>query len=110
MAAKFTDRVLATAPLMMLVERLRTVQGFQITKEYPDGFGGAIFELIHSISFSSWGENITIHFSIYNDTQTLVEIKSECTLPTQVVDWGKNKKNVTAIMSYLLNGIMVSRI
>ena len=109
MAKSFEDKVIATAPLMTLVERLRRVQGYQITKEFPDGRVGAYFELIHSISFSSWEENIHMHFSIYSDTQTLVEIKSECSLPTQLVDWGKNKQNVTNIMSYLLSGIMITR-
>lgn len=109
MAANFSDKVLATAPLMMLVDRIRVIRDYQITKEYPDGRGGVYFELIHSISFSSWGENISLHMSPYNDTQTLIEIKSECSLPTQLVDWGKNKKNVTTIMSYLLAGVMVNR-
>ena len=109
MAANFVDSVNATAPIMTLVGRIRSIQGYQIIRETPGGRGGVEFELIHSISFSSWGENILLHLGPINETQTRVDIKSECSLPTQMFDWGKNKKNVVTIMNYLLNGIMVTR-
>lgn len=110
MAANFADRVVASAPIMTLVGRIRGIQGYNILREVPFGNGGVEFELTHTLSFSSWGENILIHLLPYNGTQTMIDIKSECSLPTQLVDWGKNKKNVVTIMNYLLNGIMVSRI
>lgn len=48
------------------------------------------FQLIaHTgFSFSSWSEEVTVNIS-----DSMLDIKSECT-GNQVVDWGKNKKNV----------------
>ena len=50
MAAKSNDRVIVTAQLMFLVERLRQINGYNVVREYADGRGGAIFELTHDIS------------------------------------------------------------
>src|SRR5262249_2621791 len=38
----------------------------------------------------SWGEKITITFVAGNS----LVVRNECTLPTQCIDWGKNKSNV----------------
>jgi hypothetical protein len=43
-----------------------------------------------SVSFWSWGEKLTVEVE---DDGTVV-IRSQCSLPTQCFDWGKNKKNV----------------
>lgn len=45
----------------------------------------------------SWGENVTLHMS---DTQqgTAVRIRSQCSFPLQLIDWGKNRKNVQEIV------------
>jgi hypothetical protein len=110
MAASFSDKVLATTQIMTLVQRLRMIQGFAIRGEAPDGRGGVNFKMSSDISFSSWGENINLHMYPYNEQQTFVEIKSECSMPTQVIDWGKNKSNVNKIMNYLLDGIMVQKV
>ena len=50
-----------------------------------------------SITLWSWGEKIQIR---YLPNQN-IEIKSECTLPTQCFDWGKNQKNVQQFLSKL---------
>ncbi len=110
MGANFKDYIVATAPLMFLVQRTRTIQGFSIKGEFPDGLNGVIFKLSAGVSFSSWGENVDIHMFPYNEQQTMIEIKSECDLPTQIVDWGKNRHNVEDIMRYLLNGINSMRV
>ena len=109
MAAKSNDRVIVTAKLMFLVERLRQINGYNVVREYADGRGGAIFELTHDISFASWGENIKMDLYPCNEQQTVVEIISECALPTQMIDWGRNKTNVNEILTYLLSGLMVQR-
>jgi hypothetical protein len=49
-----------------------------------------------SLNLSSWGEKISV--SIEGTTATIV---SKCMLPTQCIDWGKNKKNVTLLLSKL---------
>lgn len=37
----------------------------------------------------SWGEKITIQVE-----EGAITVKSECVYPLQLIDWGKNKKNV----------------
>ena len=109
MAAKYTDKVLATAQLMTLVQRARAIQGFTIVSELADGRGGVNFHMSASINFASWGEKIDLHMFPYNEQQTMVEIKSECAMPTQLFDMGKNKENVEKIMGYILGGIVIQR-
>jgi hypothetical protein len=41
-------------------------------------------------SFWSWGERFLIHVS----ARSTIEVRSECLLPTQCIDWGKNRANV----------------
>ncbi|PID26581.1 MAG: hypothetical protein CR982_09510 [Candidatus Cloacimonadota bacterium] len=56
--------------------------------------------LIHArskLNFSSWTEKISIKVDDNGD----VTIKSKCFLPTQIVDWGKNEKNVKKIFNSL---------
>jgi rhomboid protease GluP len=48
-----------------------------------------------SLSLSSWGESITIEISDRN-----ISIESTC-VGNQLVDWGKNKKNVEALLEQL---------
>ena len=101
MARQHNENVLASAPLMMLVERMRGLQGLRIMNELGDGTGGVVFFLQNEVSMKSWGEDITVHMSIYDDTRTLVEMESKSSLPTQLVDMGKNKQNVALIKARL---------
>lgn len=109
MGAKASDKVLVTGQLMYLVERLRSVQGFYIKQEIPDDKGGVVFQMGHSMSWLSWGENISVNMYPYSDQQTVVDIKSECAMPTQIFDWGQNRQNVNDIMKYLLYGLTVQK-
>lgn len=52
--------------------------------------------LRHGISCSSWGERITITPEYHS-----IRVVSECTAPLQVIDWGKNRKNVELVRSCL---------
>ena len=63
MGAKASDKVLVTGQLMYLVERLRSVQGFYIKQEIPDDKGGVVFQMGHSMSWLSWGENISVNIN-----------------------------------------------
>ena len=58
---------------------------------------GVWYRFHHGVSFSSWGEKITITLTYINDYSTNVDIHSECGMPTQVIDWGKNKRIVCNI-------------
>lgn len=62
---------------------------------------GVLFQFGHSISMSSWGENITITLSAQTPEYTTVTICSKCAMPTQIVDWGKNKSNVDSIFAFI---------
>lgn len=64
---------------------------------------GVWFRFHHGVSFSSWGEKITITLSYLNPVTTQLQIHSECGLPTQFIDWGKNKKIVNSIHDYILS-------
>ena len=44
------------------------------------------------MSIYSWSENITVEL-YENGNLTEVDFKSKCALPTQIIDWGKNKRN-----------------
>ncbi len=67
----------------------------------PDGVW---FRILHGMSAASYGEKITVTLKALPG-QTSVHIHSECGLPTQLVDYGKNRKNVEAIFAYFEQGI-----
>ena len=64
---------------------------------------GMKFCFASDVNFSSWGENIDIDVFYVNDNASQVVIKSECSLPTQIIDWGKNKSNVNKIYNQLIS-------
>ena len=45
----------------------------------------------------SCGENLSVSVN----TPGMVQITSKCVLPTQIIDWGKNKKNCNMFMKAL---------
>lgn len=55
------------------------------------------FNVAIGLSLSSWGEHVTIN--IYQDGT--ISIYSECIMPLQCFDWGKNKKNVFRFFNQL---------
>ncbi len=62
---------------------------------------GVWFRFHHGTTFSSWGEKITVTLTPLPSNITKVDVKSECGMPTQVVDWGKNRQNVCNILEYI---------
>ena len=62
---------------------------------------GVWFRLHHGVTFTSWGEKITVTLTPLRENVTQVTIHSECGMPTQVIDWGKNKQVVCNIYEYL---------
>jgi hypothetical protein len=49
-----------------------------------------------SVNLWSWGERVVIEF--FNDG---ILVTSSCALPTQCIDWGKNKRNVKKFINAL---------
>ena len=62
---------------------------------------GVWYRIHHGASFTSWGEKITITLTMLGEAMTQVNIHSECGMPTQVIDWGKNKQVVCNVYEYL---------
>ena len=77
-------------------EQLRT----ELKSENPTPTG-VWFRLHHGATFTSWGEKITITLTPCGANATQVTIHSECGMPTQVIDWGKNKQIVCNVYEYL---------
>ena len=63
-----------------------------VREETPDGIVGST-----SMNLRSWGEKVLIDFLPDNS----ISITSKCALPTQCMDWGKNKKNVGRFIAEL---------
>jgi hypothetical protein len=68
--------------------------GFKVQEANPDG--GSLAARA-GFSLRSWGENISVHV----DDAGTVEVTSQCLLPTQMVDYGKNKANVNRFLAGL---------
>ncbi len=65
---------------------------------------GVWYRIHHGMSALSYGELITITLT-YTATGTDVKIHSECAMPTQLMDGGKNKNNIRLIYEYLEKGL-----
>lgn len=63
------------------------------------GYGarGGAWHIAPGPSLLSWGEKMTITPLAPN----VVRVRSECGLPTQCIDWGKNAKNVRSLIQVL---------
>lgn len=53
-----------------------------------------------SMGMRSWGENVLATIG-YGPRGAVLMLRSECALPTQVIDWGKNRQNVELIVEAL---------
>lgn len=61
----------------------------------PDG---TQFRVSTGMSFGSWGENITV----VRVAADRITVRSECSMPTQVFDWGRNESNVKKFFATLV--------
>lgn len=59
------------------------------------------FNFKHSASFTSWGEHISVTLYPINENETSVNIRSECSMPTQIIDWGQNSDNINLLFRHL---------
>lgn len=60
-----------------------------------DSGPGQVSALI-SISVTSWGEQVTVSVSEASEG-TVIDIHSKSRFPLQVIDWGRNKRNVERV-------------
>jgi hypothetical protein len=72
--------------------------GFKVSEANPDG---GWVKARAGFSLRSWGENITISV----DDGGGLQVTSQCLMPTQIVDYGKNKSNVNRFMTRMSAGL-----
>ena len=103
MAASAQDARVYNIPIDYFVQKLRAIQtsglGLTYTSEAATPYGYQ-FHIYRGVSLTSWGENVTVTLSSQGNG-TNVAIYSECSLPTQLIDWGKNSQNIYSIFMYL---------
>lgn len=105
MAAKSQDTRVLNYNVSVIQEELRNPRfcselRLELKSENPETWG-VWYRFHHGVSFSSYGEKITISLTVIDQGSTKVDILSECGMPTQIFDWGKNKSNISAIFNYL---------
>lgn len=109
MGAKAENLKNYQVPIDYFVNKTRGIEragfDFKITSENPSQ-DGVWFRIIHGMSMKSYGEKITITLRVIPGG-TSVHVHSECGMPTQLFDMGKNKQNVEQIFGYLENGMPV---
>ncbi len=98
MAANYSNNYIFNATIAQLVPVIRdrafaNELNIEMKSENPMP-NGVWYRFHHGVTFTSWGEKITITLTPASPTATNVHIKSECGMPTQVIDWGKNKQVV----------------
>lgn len=90
-------------PVDYFAQLCRTIDGaglnVNLKSENPGDNGSIWFRVHHGMTMTSYGEKITITLKPQGNG-TDVHILSECAMPTQLVDYGKNKQNCAAIFGY----------
>ena len=107
MAAKYSNTYALNAYIGHICEVVKDMRFYDFLKLKFNSVsqiqGGMLYRYTSSINLSSWGENIDITVLYINENSSQVIIKSECALPTQLIDWGKNKSNVEKIYNHLIS-------
>lgn len=104
MAASFSDARIYQIPYNRFVDAVCTPQfsstlRLQFLRTIPLG-AGCTYRFSHGMSFSSYGEDVEISILPTGPSTTQININSTCSVPTQVIDWGKNRENVMGIWKY----------
>jgi hypothetical protein len=107
MGKKAQDTKNYSVPRDFFVQKLRNIESaglnLALKSENPVA-GGVWFRIHHGMTMRSYGEKITVTLTDVNGG-TRVDILSECGMPTQIIDYGKNASNVKVIFRYLENGL-----
>ena len=97
------------APIDYFVMKIRNIEhsglSYSFKSENPTP-NGVSFHLSNGFSMRSYYEKIVITM-IPTPNGTNIDIISQCGLPTQIVDWGKNADNIRELFSYLEKGMPV---
>lgn len=108
MAASAQEGRVYPVSMDFILWKLRTIDSSNLNvslkSENPEQNGTIWFRIHHGMSMASYGEKITVTVAPVNGG-TSIHILSQCGMPTQIIDYGKNKKNVAAIFRYLEDGM-----
>jgi hypothetical protein len=96
--AYHTERYSASADkspdLRVTVRATLTALSWSIREEASDQIVAST-----GVNIRSWGEKILINFL----PDKSISVTSKCALPTQCLDWGKNKANIQKFMDEIRN-------
>ena len=106
MAANHRDSYVVQATMGQLIALIRdphfsTALNIEMKSENPSP-PGVWYRFHHGVSFTSWGEKITITLMPLDPYNVRIDIHSECGMPTQIIDYGRNKRNVCNIFEYIV--------
>lgn len=109
MAASSQGSQTLNVPIQAVINLLRDPNfhaNFKFTYK-GEYFGGyySTFTYSHGVTFTSWGETVTVTVSVPPSNMVQIDIRSECSMPTQIIDWGKNKENVDNIFKFIYANI-----
>jgi hypothetical protein len=107
MAANHVEARMIPASVNAVIQTVRSISYSKLGITYLNEYAipnGVVANLSHNVSLSSWGENIRVTITAQGES-SFVEIYSECSLPTQIVDWGKNGQNIVKIFNYIVQNV-----
>jgi hypothetical protein len=93
MAASAEKTLFIDVPYDRVFAMMITIMSNVGIKSYNCDPATKIFTATTGMSFSSYGEDLMIAV-IPTVKGSSVRIRSECSMPTQVIDYGRNKKNI----------------
>ena len=95
MGASATQQIQVNADqgqLAQLIPAALQSLGWSCYQSSPTSFNSSV-----NLGWLSWGENITVDFS----HPSWIQVTSKCAFPLQIVDWGKNQKNIDKFLAQL---------
>ncbi len=107
MAAEYTGQRFYPVPIDYFIQKSRMVGQAGIKMRYASEVpipNGVFIRMNKNMSWASWGEDIQVTL-LWAPNGTQVNIHSECTMPTQIIDFNSNKKNVDTLYSYFDSGL-----
>jgi len=93
MAASAEKTLFIDVPFDRVFGMMITVMTNIGIKSYTCDPATKIFSASTGMNLASYGEDLMIAITP-TVKGSAVRIRSECSMPTQLVDWGKNKKNI----------------
>lgn len=106
MAARYEQKYNVNATMDQLLGIIRSPAfashlNIEMKSENPAPHG-VWFRFHHGMTAMSWGEKITITLTPTSPSTVLLHIHSECGMPTQIIDWGKNKSVVCNVYERIM--------